>query len=245
MSNQSSLPLDPPASAPASGTKTLDPPPTVTRVFGVSCGMPAETFFRLLKYGNVDTLVDTRLSRSYQNARFADGGDLPYLCRVHNVAYKAVDELAPTRELRDALAKAFSDVKRAEDRDPEAWTRFLEGYARLLTDRKFLRVDGPTYGLLYAQGPRSVAFLCACGQPDDCHRSALVALISRFVQGVQTGQLMPSVLRQKGVEDPAFKSPRRYRVLHIPLANLRANATPSAFRDVERWRKRFPSGGVP
>ncbi len=212
-------------------------------MYGISCGVSAETFFGLLK--GVGLLVDTRRTRSYQYAGFADGGDLPYLCAVHGVRYVAVEELAPTQEQRDGLAKAFSDVKQAEDRDPEAWTRFLEGYARRLMDQKFLRLDGPTYRLLYEQGPKSVAFLCSCGQPDDCHRSVLVGLIGRFVQGVQTAQLMPSHLRREGVEDPKFKSPRRYRVRHLPLAGLRANATSSALRDVERWRKRFPPGGAP
>ncbi len=245
MGTQPSLPLDPPAAGPSAGPKKLEAPPTVTRVYGIGCGMPAEAFFRLLGHGKIGLLVDTRLSRSYQNARFADGDDLPYLCRHHGVEYAAEPELAPTKELRDGFAKSFTDVKKTEDRDPEAWTRFLEGYARLIvTERKFLRVGGPTHRLLFEQKHAAVAFLCACGQPDDCHRSVLVELIGRFVDGVQTGQLLPSQLKDGRFADPAHRSPRRYRIRRLPSAGLEANAPRAAMRDLEKWRQRHPPGGA-
>lgn len=246
MSSQSSLPLGPPVAGPGSGPKKLGAPPTVTHVYGISCGMRAEAFFRLLAHGKVSLLVDTRLSRFYQSARFADGDDLAYLCRHHGVEYTAEPELAPTKDLREDFAQTFADVKKGEDRDPEAWTRFLEGYARLIvTERKFLRVGGPTHRLLYEQKHRAVAFLCACGQPGDCHRSVLVGLIDRFMDGVRTGQLMPTQLREELFSDPTFKSPRRYRVRRVPSASLEANAPKSAMQDLEQWRRKHPQGGTP
>lgn len=242
---QAALPLESPATGPVAGPKKLEAPPTVTHVYGISCGMTAEAFFRLLTHAKVGLVVDTRLSRFYPSARFADGDDLDYLCRHHGVEYAAEPELAPTKDLREELARTFTDGKRSEDRDPEAWSRFLEGYARtIVTERKFLRVDGPTHRLLYAQQHRAVAFLCACGQPDDCHRSVLVGIIGRFVNGIQTGQLMPSRLRDDRFGDPGFKSPRRYRVRRLPVAGLEANATKSAMRDLEQWRKSHPPGGT-
>lgn len=243
--NQAPLPLGVPAAAPVPGGKTLDPPPTVTKVYGISCGISAEAFFGLLEKYGVGLVVDTRLSRTYQGARFADGGDLPYLCRAHRLDYTAVEELAPTRALRDELATTFTDVKKAGDRDPEAWSRFLRKYASLLIERKFLRVDGPTHHLLFEQKHRAVAFLCACGQPDDCHRSVLLGMLGRFVRGLETGQLQPSVLHRDGIEDPAFKGPRRYRVEHLPAAGLRANATTAAFRDLAQRRQAHPRGETP
>lgn len=246
MPNQSSLPLDPPAAGPASGPKKLEAPPTVTHVYGISCGMPAEAFFRLLAHGKIGLLVDTRISRFYQSARFADGDDLAYLCRHHGVEYAAEPELAPTKDLREELERTFTEVKKAQDRDPEAWSRFLEGYARLLvTERKFLRVGGPTHRLLYEQKHHAVAFLCACGQPEDCHRSVLVGLIGRFVEGVRTGQLMPTQLKDDAFGDQAYKSPRRYRVRRVPSAGLEANAPKAAMRDLAQWRQKHPPGGTP
>lgn len=245
MPNQPSLPLDSPGAGSLTGPRKLEVPPTVTHVYGISCGMAAEAFFRLLAYGKIGLVVDTRLTRFYPSARFADGDDLPYLCRHHGVEYVAEPELAPTKELREEFARTFTDVKKSADRDPEAWSRFLEGYARtIVTERKFLRVGGPTHRLLYEQKHRAIAVLCACGQPEDCHRSVLVGIIGRFVDGIQTGQLMPSRLCDPVFGDPPFKSPRRYRVRRLLQAGLEANATKSAMRDLEQWRKSHPPGGV-
>ncbi|MBU0614240.1 DUF488 domain-containing protein [Patescibacteria group bacterium] len=185
----------------------------------VSCGgnIGAENFFRLLKAAEVDVLVDARRGTEYRGARFADGRDLPYLCELHGIRYEHMLELAPSHKLRDMLASEES--KPSVEADENAWTRYLEGFVKEMTTAKVLRADGPLRELL-ASTATTVAFMCACPHPQDCHRRAVVGLIERFVEGIDVRHLMPSDIGQK---DPKHCSPRRYLRTAIPSACLEPN----------------------
>ncbi len=192
----------------------------VEGVFSIACGgIDARNFFALIKYHKIDVLVDARESNKYGNARYSHGDDLPYLCEIHGISYEHLTSLAPSRELRLELQNSFERVKSAKERDPEAWTNYLERYVRSLKDRKVL-AEGSELRAVLDSSATNVAFMCACRHPSDCHRRPLVGLINHFIEGLTMHHIMPSDI---GMKDPPFASPRKYLLRAIPSAGLLPN----------------------
>jgi uncharacterized protein YeaO (DUF488 family) len=181
--------------------------------------MDAEHFFNLLGTAQVTMLVDTRIGRGYQGARFAHGRDLPYLCQAHGIGYVHFTDLAPTRELR----KQFHDVFKRRGAETEersrAWTKFLKEYLGLLISRKVLASDAPIRHMLYGEHKR-IAFMCSCPHHQDCHRRVLVGMLAHFIEGLSIEHLNPQTVNGKA---PSLKSPRRYLLEDLPLAGVKAN----------------------
>jgi len=174
----------------------------------------ARGFFDQLAKKQVTLVIDTRLSPSYQGAGWTDGKDLPFFCKCFGVRYLHMPLFAPTKEMRDEIAARFTDAS-PTDRDPRAWTKFLEQYESLMIERK------PTRSKEFQEilnGPdQAIAILCACPHHDDCHRSYTCGMIVASYRDLSLGVLYADN------KVPLPKSPRRYRLKDFPLAGLRAN----------------------
>jgi len=192
-------------------------PPTLKRVYSLSCSMPAREFFGLLMAEGIQAVLDTREHRTYRGRGFATSEeDFRYLCERHEMPYFVVESLAPSREIRERFARDFKDIKRAADRDPQAWTAFLEDYQVLLQQRRPLR-SGQLHDILYGDF-ESVAIICSCRHHDDCHRSFATGMIATLLPGVELRVIYPND------EEPPKASPRRYRLREFPWAGLKPNA---------------------
>lgn len=126
----------------------------------------AEFFARLEAFG-ADCLVDVRQRRGVRGARYAYANRtrLDAECAVRGIAYEAMSELAPPRELR--RVQLLEDARLgASKRDRGVLgAAFREGYEDLLrhSDRQALQSR-------LAVWSRPV-LLCVEGPPAACHRS--------------------------------------------------------------------------
>ncbi len=192
--------------------------PHLTSICSLSTALRAEEFFDLVKRHEITLLLDTRLSPSYKGAGFADGKDLPYFARLHGIEYFHAPTLAPTKEIRSDLDATFKSIKSAPDRDPTAWTRFLEDFETLMLERKPVRSEEIQQIL---RGHHSaVAVLCACQHHDDCHRSYVCGMLVRCFEGLELKILYPK-------KPPSPSYPRRYRLHDFPNAGLLTNVPKS------------------
>lgn len=190
-------------------------PPKLRRVVSISTSMTAPVFYELLKKENVTAVLDTRLSRSYDGARFTHEGDFPYITKLHGIDCVHAPQFSPTSEMRKVFDDTFKSAK-GPDRDPNAWTDFLRTYERLMVERKPLQ-DLLIKSVLY--GPHeAVAVLCACPHHDDCHRSYATGIMANYIDGVELRVVYPTA------KEPNHASPRRYRLVDFPHAGLRVNA---------------------
>lgn len=170
----------------------------------------------------MELVLDTRRVRNYPSARFSDERDLEYLCAIHGLRYELGTELMPTAELRNRFHETFTDKQFAHERDPHAWTTYLEGYEQLLKDRRALS-EGPIHDLLYGS-VSAIAILCACAHHEDCHRSYAIGAIQTYVPGIDVRVLYPEG------KSPKRESPRRYRLHPFPHAGLPADLPKGANR---------------
>lgn len=220
---QLGIPFGTPVPAVEPPKARLSRPPHLRTICGMSCWMSARHFFATLEAERVTMLVDTRQTVAYRDARFSHGDDLAYACERHDVGYAHIAELAPTADLRAAYHKVVDGKSAGRDDRAIAWTAFLKGYARLVSaDRKVLREGSPLRDLLYGPHER-VAFLCACQHHEDCHRRVLLGMIAKHVDGIAVVHLTPENV---GGIAPQLKSPRRYLLEPIPVANVPASHMP-------------------
>lgn len=112
----------------------------------------AEEFFTLLTKNKVKKLIDIRLNNKSQLAGFANSKHLPYFLKLHNIEYKYMPELAPSKELLDGYKK--KDI---------SWNEYISIYNKLLLDRNILKnisIDDFDNAVL----------LCSEPTADQCHR---------------------------------------------------------------------------
>ena len=200
------------------GEKKYEKPPKLRTVCSISCSMSARDFIGLLKKEGVKAVLDTRVSRNYRGTGFQTSeDDFRFLCEASNIDYYVVGTLAPTTEMRQRLADTFKEVKSAADRDPKAWTTFLESYGNLLRERKPSR--NPPLANIINGDYEAIAIVCACRHHDDCHRSMACGLMTTLFPDVGLKILY------SGKEPPPRASPRRYRLKDFPWAGLKAESS--------------------
>ena len=159
-------------------------PDYLARIVTASCATTAERFFRLMQREGVGVIIDTRRSTAYRNVNFAYEEDLGYICRLHRIAYHHALELAPPKALRDELHKHFDPPGTPKDVREEAFTSFLENYAKTLDARKaaiWIEGEPSLRTLLFDSDARTVAVICACHHHEDCHRQVTVAWLKREI----------------------------------------------------------------
>lgn len=170
--------------------KTLSKPPTLTTLCSISCGMAAQEFFRLTADAGVTAIVDIRVNRTYSRAFWTSERDIGYLCQLHHMEYVVIDDLMPTVELRQELHGVIDDKKRSRMDCAEAWTRYLEEYSVLINQRQYLNNNRPVRELIYSSH-KAIAVICGCHHHRDCHRSAALGQIAKWVDGLEIKELYP------------------------------------------------------
>lgn len=113
----------------------------------------------LIKH-SVQTVIDTRQNRMYQALAY-NGRDLPIILGWHEIAYKVVEDLAPSKELRE-------NFHRNKHR-PDAFDIFLTDYLNLIKKRNILDEQSALSNVL--KHSNRIALLCTEEHYGDCHRS--------------------------------------------------------------------------
>ena len=121
----------------------------------------AETFFENLEQAGVQKVVDVRLNNVSQLAGFAKRADLEYFLReLAGIDYVHVPELAPTKEMFDALKKNKGD-----------WGDFESQFLDLMRQRRIEKVLDRD---LIDRG----CLLCSEDKPHHCHRSLVAKYLN-------------------------------------------------------------------
>ena len=134
----------------------------------------AAVFFDLLRDSGAKRLVDVRLNNSSQLARFAHGGDLPYLLqRICRMGYIHVPDLAPTKELLDDYRNGSCN-----------WETYERVFLALLDERRiFEKGLRPTEGRRIMKRLKATiansCLLCSEHEPDHCHRRLVAEFFNR------------------------------------------------------------------
>lgn len=119
----------------------------------------AEKFFTILKGHDVKELVDIRIRPDSHLAGFAKSEHLKYFCKIEEISYVKMPELAPPQELmiRYRAGKiSFPDYK--------------DEYLKTLESRNILEKYN-------ARDFDGCCFLCCEAEPDGCHRKILAEYI--------------------------------------------------------------------
>ena len=152
-------------------------------------GKTADQFFRLLKDGGVQKVIDIRENRIGQLAGFAKVPDLAFfLERVAGIAYSYAPELAPSAEIRKAYRKS------------KDWGAYESSFLQLMRDRGVPQKIDP------ADYEGTVALLCSEPGPEKCHRRLVAELLAEYwraqghsveVKHLFTEKLKPEKKRKK------------------------------------------------
>lgn len=125
-------------------------------------GKSAQTFFNLLRKGNVKKIVDTRINNVSQLAGYAKGSDLKFFAaEIGQIDYEHRIDLAPTKE----LLSRFRDKK-------ISWEEYEIEYLNLLDVRKISQKIN--IELLHEN-----CLLCSEHTPEKCHRRLLAEYLKQ------------------------------------------------------------------
>ena len=112
----------------------------------------AEEFFTSLTKSGVKKLIDIRLNNTSQLAGFANVKHLPYLLKLHNIAYVYKIDFAPTKE----LLKDYQDKK-------INWHEYEKQYNNILINRDIIKK-------IYLNEFEDAVLLCSEPTAKQCHR---------------------------------------------------------------------------
>lgn len=113
----------------------------------------AQQFFELLKKADVRRVIDTRLNNVSQLAGFSKRDDLAYFLKeIGDIEYIHIPELAPTKDILDALKKQKGE-----------WSIYEKQFLDLMNRRKVEKVLSPDL-------VNHSCLLCSEEKPHHCHR---------------------------------------------------------------------------
>lgn len=122
----------------------------------------AKQFFEILKYNDIDLLLDIRLNNKSQLAGFTKGKDLEYfLSEICKCEYLHCVEFAPTKEILDAYKKRLI-----------TWDEYVIQYEVLINTRDELSGFTKRFS-----GFQRICLLCSEPTPEHCHRRLLADMI--------------------------------------------------------------------
>jgi len=123
-------------------------------------GKDAKTFFELLKFNNVQTLLDVRLNNVSQLAGYTKKKDFAYfLDNICNIKYAHLTILAPTKEILDAYKNAQI-----------TWKDYESKYVSLINERQIERNLRDVYF-------DNSCLLCSEKNAEQCHRRLAANMI--------------------------------------------------------------------
>ncbi|KIM03995.1 MAG: hypothetical protein KN64_09820 [Sulfurovum sp. AS07-7] len=131
----------------------------------------AEDFFISLIQNGVKKLIDIRLNNQSQLAGFANAKHLPYLLKIHNIAYEYKKEFAPTKELLKGYQDKLVD-----------WNEYEKQYNQILIDRDILK------NISISEFENAV-LLCSEPTAKQCHRRLAAEYIAKHFENVNIKHL--------------------------------------------------------
>lgn len=133
----------------------------------------AEEFFVKLQNAGVRRVIDIRLSNVSQLAGFAKKDDLRYFLQaIGGIEYVHKLELAPTKELFDALKKQKGK-----------WSVYEKGFMSLMAKRRVER-------LLPKELFDHACLLCSEDEPTHCHRRLVLEYLQRYWKDLQVTHIV-------------------------------------------------------
>ncbi|MBP1963847.1 DUF488 family protein [Paenibacillus aceris] len=131
------------------------------------------TFVNHLRENQVTKVVDTRLNNISQLAGYAKKEDLTYILELVNIKYAHELDLAPTKEILEAIKKKQI-----------SWGEFEKIYIDLIAERKIERkID------VFLEKEEAVCFLCSEHKPHQCHRRLIAEYLREFNKDIQIHHL--------------------------------------------------------
>ena len=125
----------------------------------------AEKFFNLIKFNEIEVLIDVRLNNKSQLAGFTKGSDLPFLLKeICNCKYIHKTDYAPTKEILSAYQKKEID-----------WGEYEKRFLPLIEKRK-IEYDFEKSFSIY----KKVCLLCTEPTPEMCHRRLVAEYLQRI-----------------------------------------------------------------
>jgi len=122
----------------------------------------AEQFFKLIKSGSINTLLDVRLNNVSQLAGFSKRDDLRFFLReLCGIEYVHVPEWAPTKDILNAYKK-----------NEMSWEIYEDKFLNLMAKRNIEKDVSPD---LIENG----CLLCSEHKPHHCHRRLVVEYLNK------------------------------------------------------------------
>jgi uncharacterized protein (DUF488 family) len=131
----------------------------------------AEEFFTALTQNGVKKLIDIRLNNQSQLAGFANAKHLPYLLKIHNIAYEYKIEFSPTKELLKGYQDKVID-----------WQEYEKQYNQILVNREILKK-------LSISEFENAVLLCSEPTAKQCHRRLAAEYIAQHFENVKIKHL--------------------------------------------------------
>ncbi|WP_090824766.1 DUF488 family protein [Paenibacillus sp. yr247] len=132
-----------------------------------------KTFVHHLLDNQVTKIVDTRLNNVSQLAGYAKKEDLQYVLELVNIKYAHEIELAPTKDMLEAIKKKQI-----------SWDEFEKIFIDLIAKRK---IEEKIDDLLGEE--ETVCFLCSEHKPHQCHRRLIVEYLREYKKDILINHL--------------------------------------------------------
>lgn len=148
------------------------------RIFTVGVyGKSADEFFGALEGAHVDTFCDIRLRRGVRGSQYAfvNSKRLQAELAKRHIAYRHIQELAPTQRIRELQHEADSEAGITKRTREELGETFKRHY----TDEILDRFDASGF-LASLSGSRRVVFFCVEGMAAACHRSLVASRLGNI-----------------------------------------------------------------
>lgn len=121
----------------------------------------AEQFFKLIKSGSIETLLDVRLNNVSQLSGFAKRDDLRFFLReLCDAEYIHVPDWAPTKEILNAYKK--KEI---------SWESYEDKFLNLMSKRHIEKDVNPEI-------LENSCLLCSEHKPHHCHRRLVVEYLN-------------------------------------------------------------------
>ncbi|WP_116191712.1 DUF488 family protein [Paenibacillus taihuensis] len=130
-------------------------------------------FVSHLQGNQVTKVVDTRLNNVSQLAGYAKKDDLSYVLELVHIDYTHDLDLAPTKELLEAIKQK-----------QVSWSEFEKLFIDLIAKRQIEKKVGELFG----EG-EIVCFMCSEHKPHQCHRRLLAEYVAEYKKDLQIHRL--------------------------------------------------------
>jgi uncharacterized protein (DUF488 family) len=134
-------------------------------------GKTENQFFRELLEARIHTFCDIRRRRGVRGSQysFVNSTRLQHLLAERSIAYRYFQELAPTKEIREAQhaidAQQGVPKRMRQELGEEFKNRYVEGILSHFDSKRFAQGFDPNVS--------SIVLFCVEGNPKACHRSLL------------------------------------------------------------------------